>query len=316
MARHTNTCAAAKTRGCTCPCGHAKHGLSGRLQWAAVLSSPISVEEPDQKALLETVKQRQLAAKDWLARRIRQVKKSKRSRRLTRANVDATFEYTRTVQLVEWLVEHPIERKQLEGIVDLATDAFEDLMAAAPEGQRLSLRKRIADHLWCELITEIIRAIEKVAEIESKTKGQIADVISPKVIAALRTKEVTAPESDSTKTADFNQVEGKADEPEPQNLLESKVIEGFIRGVVGVALEGATAGFDAHREAILMKLRVAGIMLCPDAEKHVLVWEHCWIPLLGEKLKDELINAMVQFVPQFEVSKTEGKASIAQIAPE
>jgi hypothetical protein len=110
--RHTGSCATAKEPGCECSCSHAKHGLAGRLAWASALS-----QQPSSDAVGRIQKEansRRFDARSELQKRIAKAGEKKQSRGNLKANVIPAMEYARTVDLVDWLVTHALERGQLE----------------------------------------------------------------------------------------------------------------------------------------------------------------------------------------------------------
>lgn len=296
MSRHTGSCATAMTSGCRCVCMHARHGLAGRLHWANVLSVDVV---PGATSLPERVEalRRQALASSRLRIRIAQAKKSKRSRGLSAENTISAFEYARTMNLVQWLVEHPTERDQLEGVVELLVRASSDLLESAPDSKRSALKKRILDHLWCDLIASVACAIEGFGSLEEKAKEEVAVAIAAGATALLKSARAAAEARPARANEDGTAV-SKADLDTGAGLsVDKAILQGCIRGVVHLALDGATAGLDAYLKTILIKLRIAGVMLCPDVTAHENVWRHCWLPLWKDALFDALLEELAAFVP-------------------
>lgn len=295
MSRHTGSCATAMSPGCDCPCMHARHGLDGRLRWAIVLSSEDNTA-PNPSPDLHEAKERQDKATNRLEKRTAQARKSKRSRGMSKANTNAAFEYARTVDLVEWLVKNPTERDQLKSLVELLVKTSEELLAASPEAKRPALRKRVLDHLWCDLVASVVCAVEEIGTLESLAKDKLAEAVAAAAVKLLTDARATEQGKPSSKTKE-GQPKTKSDlDAEASLSLDSSMLEGCVRGVTKIALDGATAGLDAYRKIILLKLRVAALMLCPDVIVHELVWKHCWLPLWHDAVLDAALEDFTKLV--------------------
>lgn len=304
MSQHTGTCATAMRPGCSCVCLHARHGLDGRLRWAVALAGHPALGDADVPVRDEALR-RQKLARDRLDDRIAKARKSKRSRRMSAVNTTAATEYARTVNLVQWLVEHPTERDHLHTLVDTLVTASTDLLASVPPSRRDAMKNRILDHLWCDLIASVVCAIEQFESLEKTAKAKVAAAIAHAATGFLAEARASADASPSSKNKDGS-FKTKAELDQDAGLsLDSAIIQGCIRGVVTVALDGATAGLDAYFAIILVKLRTAGVMLCPDIAAHDRVWQHCWLPLWKDALFDEVLESLSDLVdglkpdPQF-----------------
>ncbi|MDQ0648640.1 hypothetical protein QFZ53_002836 [Microbacterium natoriense] len=275
---------------------HARHGLAGRLHWADVLSVDVVSGETSPPERTEALRRQSLAA-TRVRIRIARARKSKRSRGLSAANTISAFEYARTMNLVQWLVEHPTERDQLESVVELLVKASSDLLAGVQKSKRKALKARILDHLWCDLIASIVCAVEQFGSLEEKAKEEVAVAIAAGATALLKSARAEAEARPARANKDGTAV-SKADLDADADLsVDGAILQGCIRGVVHLALDGATAGLDAYLKTILIKLRVAGVMLCPDVTAHEKVWRHCWLPLWKHALFDALLEELAEFVP-------------------
>lgn len=294
MSRHTGSCATSMSPGCDCCCAHARHGLAGRLLWAQALRRDEG--SPNQSSISQEAHKRKADAAGRLEVRIAQAKRTKRSCGLSRVNTNAAFEFARSVDMVEWLVRHPAECEQLSAIVELLVATSEKLVSEAPVRQRASLRKRLLDHLWCDLVASIVCAVEETVELESSIKGVIAEVIADtavKLLADSRSRKAAGrlanTKSGKTRTrADLDIEAGLS--------LESAIIKGCIRGIIRIILDSATAPLDAYLKSSLLQLRIAAVMLCPDVMMHSLIWDHCWLPLWHDAIFDAALDELAESV--------------------
>lgn len=287
MSRHTGSCATAMTPGCSCPCLHARHGLEGRLRWAIALGS--MEQQPDRTPTPHTIegRQRQESATERLKDRNRRAIKSKRSRKVSKINSNSAFEYVRTVNCVDWLAQHPTETQQLTAMVELFVKNASQLIEESPEKKRPAVKKRILDHLWCDLVASIVEAVEKIGDLETVAVNKIADSISIFAIEILKQTRSSEP----SQTTDAAHHESRADLDAQAGLsLESAILKGCIAGMTKIALKGGVSGLTAYRETLLLKLRIAAVMLCPNILDHDAVRHHCLNPLWQDKVTDELVT--------------------------
>ena len=173
---HTPNCGTAIGPGCQCPCLNTRHGLAGRLEWVVALSTQTPEDEAPSEHRVEA-ENRQASATDELKKRIATNKKRESSRTLSGANWLSALEFARTADMVNWLVKNPTERQQLESIVEQLVDTSSKLLESVPDSERDRMKLRILDHLWCDLIASIVRAIEAFSLLEGKVKdGDTVDI--------------------------------------------------------------------------------------------------------------------------------------------
>ncbi|RPE78112.1 MULTISPECIES: hypothetical protein [unclassified Frondihabitans] len=242
---------------------------------------------PDERT---EVDKRQALARDRLEKRIAQARKSQRSQVLSRANSAAAFEYARTVNMVDWLVTHPTERAQLEKVVKLFVNTSVTLLSNTTKPQRRRLTNQLLDHFWCDLLASIVWAIEEIQALEAIVKDRLAEMIAEKATTYLKQARASAVASHPVATDGDGPGSKPGPDPKEDLDLESAVIQGCITGVVKLALDGATKGIDDYLDTMLLQLRIAGVMICPDVTEHDLVWDHCWLPLWKAALFDATLK--------------------------
>lgn len=324
MNGHTGTCGTAVNPGCTCPCLHAQHGLHGRLAWARALES--NKGSPDRTAaelrrgtattrLGERIAQ-SAKSKKQIEERLNSEKQSqksgepKKSSGLSKINAKHAFEFARTVCMVDWLVEHPTERAQLQSVVGLLIKASTKLLANKSDIEKARIKKHIWEHLWCDLIASIVIAIDKV----DLTVGQTTNDIAIEVAAAATELLVSAWTKATAQPAQGN-TDGQLVTPDAGSdvSLESAIlkgcIQGCIQGIVKIALKGATGGLGESLKTIQLKLRIAAVLLCPEPDEHEEVWEHCWLPLWKEAVLGGLLTDLADLIPELKADYLELKAA-------
>ncbi len=198
--------------------------------------------------------------------------------------------------MVHWLIEHPTELSELRSIVDQLITASEKLLTGTPEQKKVRAA-RMLDHLWCDLLASIACGLEQVAEVESRTKKRLAEAVSQAAMRVLEDAQGEALAAPTGTTVTDIRGSRREDDEEADTGLERAVLEGCIQAVVKGALDSATSGFDAGLTAMLTKIRIAALMLCPDVDAHDLVWDHCWIPLWHDAILDITLEKFAEVVP-------------------
>jgi len=308
---HTPNCGTAKGRGCQSPCLNTQHGLAGRLEWVVALSTPTPNDQASSEHRAEA-KKRQASATEELKKRIAVNTKRESSRTLSGANWLSALEFARTADMVKWLVDNPTERQQLESIVKQLVVTSSKLLESVPASERGRMKLRILDHLWCDLIASIVRAIEAISSFEGKVKEAIAKEIAEAATDLLISVRKSATALPETKNSDGALLTRNELDAEANLSMESAIIQGCIRAIVGHAIDAAAQCLDSYLKMMLLNLRIGGVMLCPDIVSHDNVWKHCWLRLWEAVLLDELMHELGALVPGLKEELPGGGAGEAQ----
>lgn len=297
---------------CTCTCGGASHGI-GRIRWAAARAeADAGRESPSISRNVEKWK----AAKKKVKGRLSTLVAKRRAKRANRAAGSAggktkvplgpilhgetieTAEYARTVVLVKWLSINHDERMQIEWLADeiskLGATTLDEL-AGSDDDARCRIRKRLADHFWCDCLAAIVASLDEVRALQEKIRSGAGDTAGK--TAALAWRKVQDSRSSShgklPRSRSGRVVRSKSDE---QAGLDEAILERAVAGVVKLAFDGLTAGSGTGIETLVIKLRILALIMCPNPVRHELVWRHCWLPLVKLFLKKKLVYEMHQLV--------------------
>lgn len=297
---------------CTCTCGGASHGI-GRIRWAAARAEADAGRESP--SILHQVGKWK-AAKKRVKGRLSTLVRKRRAKRVKLAAGSAggktnvplgpilhgetieTAEYARTVVLVKWLSINHDERRQIEWLADEISKlgiATLDELAGSDDNARRRIRKRLADHFWCDCLAAIVATLEEVQATQKKIRSGAADTAGK--TAALAWRKVQDSRSSShgklPRSRSGRAVRSKSDE---QAGLDEAILERAVAGVVKLVLDGLTAGSDTGIETLVFKVRVLALIMCPNPVRHELVWKHCWLPLVKLFMKKKLVYEMHQLV--------------------
>lgn len=187
------------------------------------------------------------------------------------------------MDIVDWLVEHPDALDLIEKLAEQVGAACDELFAKSP-GPRDQLRYRLGDHFWCDVIAALVAAIDevfkeldKIPEVVSKeVMKSLVVATSQKVLSERRRSTDATPASRTTKRKRLPRREQDREAGLTDTVVRMAV-ENLVRRLLAVIIESGHTLLDPT----LLKLRVLGILLCPDCFAHRAVWDHCVLPLIN-----------------------------------
>lgn len=163
-------------------------------------------------------------------------------------------------------------------------DQIEAAAKALADGMESRLRVQTAargsrslpGHMLCGTVAELARLLAHVDEGIESVKSWVSEQVADAYIEQWRHGGATGVD---------------------EWLLHAAV----QKGVQG-ALDALTGGVHGEVKLVLMKVRILGILICPDPVTHAEVWNECCVPLLKgaariavkeelENLRDELEEA-------------------------
>lgn len=245
---------------------------------------------------------RQRDALSELEARLAARRKSERAARgeLKNADVNAAAEYARTVDVVQWLVLNASEREQVEQLADAVAATCGEVLEASSGGRR-AITRRLADHFWCDVLAALSLVIREIQDLEATLKQGGAQAASE--IAERAWREVSEsrarshgfrPRERSREGADVRE------ERDHEAGLTAAVAKGATRGAVTIALNSLTVGVDVNLQALLLKVRVAALLMCPDPGAHQLVWDECFVPILRSEISSEIQKELTGRIKEFQ----------------
>lgn len=284
-------CSTATGHQCRCSCGGALHG-TGRIEWARFLRDPESMDPSPKLIRARSVRKRTSGLVRECLVRFR--RNSKRRTRVRHEDADASAEYSRSVEAVDWLIDHPTEAQQIEWLAskigEIGTEAVVDLS--------VDKRHRLGDHFWCDVTVALVETIEDILDAKNQAIKDFS-----KEAADLIAELVWAKVEESRKASDGRRAVAERDKPratraeiDRQQEVSAATLRPLVNRVVAAAVDAAFAPVDAQLQVTLIKLRVLTLMLCPDPYSHEAVLKHCLHPMAREVLTDTVHEELLQFV--------------------
>lgn len=269
-------CASAHGPVCRCRCGGSNHG-GARILWAGALSN--SAPDATERKRIEDAKIAQGTARERVEAQQRTV--PERATRPRRKDASAFFEAARTVDLVNWLVEHPTEVTQINWMEDRVRDACERALEAHPR-----THVRFADHFWCDVIASLLQVFDELIQEFESLPGAVAHQttrwVARRTWDFVRESRRTSLGNDPTTRSTSKGFHQKSRLAEDIGAgLSEEILASVVQDVVTVLVQGALDGVHLTFDGIVLKLRILGLLLCPNPYAHAAVWNHCFVPLLG-----------------------------------
>lgn len=271
-----SSCRHAGGTSCACACGGGNHGAKGRIGWALALAA--TTPTPHQTTEACKARGAQVKARREVAEIQETLPRTARKPR----RVDATrfFEATRTVEIVDWLVDHPTETAQLDWMADQVGRVCEDTLQAAPGRHR-----RLADHFWCDVVAALVHVLDEATASFDELPNAVAQITVPELSSrtwhAVRTSRGTSHGNAPTTRARSHAFhrDTRQSRDAAAKLTEAalgKAVEDLVGLILREAIEGSHLTFDQ----LILKLRILAILLCPDPYSHAAVWNYGVVPLL------------------------------------
>ena len=272
----SSSCQHATGNGCVCVCGHGNHGAKARLRWAVALRIPVGQRHSQQKNDSAIAAEQRRKAQIALTKQSESLRLSRTDPR--RHDANAFFEANRSLEIVDWLIEHPTELEQMQWIADQVGDSAEELLT-----QREGKHHRVADHLWCDILASLATVLDKMLETKDKVIELVASDVADKVWRLLkrqRNKELgNAPcQKPQTRNTTSRLARDKSDG------LDERILKKTTQVLVKKIIKHFTSDPVMPIENLLLQIRLLALLFCPDPYAHQAVWNHCMFPLLKEKI--------------------------------
>ncbi|MFD3511241.1 hypothetical protein [Nocardia sp. NPDC058666] len=242
-----------------------------------------------------TGRARAAAAQDrWSAKVLKPVHTARDSTKRPKLTDTAARAATRRVvdsDSVSWLAAHPVELDQIKYLSDvigeIAGDATENLATGGS-------RHRVADHFWCDILASIVWALENVEtaleKLETGAIGWLVDTVWSQIRTSRATDCGNTPGRRAPQQLDRHERDCAAD-----------VTDELLKRWTTMLLQGLCDGLLTQKitfDAIVLKLRILALVLCPDAVAHKIVWDHCFLPLFRQWTGEEVHETLQNFLPQ------------------
>lgn len=280
----SSSCQHATGNGCVCVCGHGNHGAKARLRWAVAMRAPSCQRTEQQKNDCAIAEEQRRKARIAVATQSESLRLSRTNPR--RHDANAFFEANRSLEIVDWLIEHPTELEQMQWIADQIGDSAEKLLI-----QREGKHRRVADHLWCDILAALATVLEKAVETKDKIVDLVASEVADsvwKLVKRERGKELgNAPcQKPQTRNTTSRLARDTSEE------LDERILKKTIQVLVKKIIKHFASGPVMSIENLLLQIRLLALLFCPDPYSHRAVWNHCMVPLLKERVIAESLDEL------------------------
>lgn len=243
---HSKRCEEATRPRCVCStCGGSDHGWSGHLERARRGAEGVrELREPAERVW-------------WEQRR----RFHENGRRTPTTYLRQAGGGVAVASVVAWLAD---DKQAVERIDELGRLVKEDVFhGRLREFAREQTEKdptfteygrALAGHFWCDLLVEIVNALDRGAELTGRVPREVAD-------AVLEHEDV----------ADWG--------PVRRRLAQEALV--FL-------WKGLQLLLGTDLRALVLQLRILAVLICPDPGSHPRVSRSCLRPLLGGTLRDHL----------------------------
>lgn len=280
----SSSCQHATGSGCVCICGHGNHGAKARIRWAKALSKEASQRSQAERADAKLAEKQRNRAKEVLKSQNETLRQSRKAPRRDDAN--AFFEANRTIDIVNWLIEHPTTCDQMEWIADQIGEAAENLLLQFP-----GKHQRIADHFWCDVLAALATILAELLETSNQLIDDTAEAIAEKVwesVKATRNEEKGNAPCQKQRTRKTTSRLRR----DYQEGLKEAVLKQTVETLVKKIIKKVVAEPEMTVETFLLQIRLLAILFCPDPYAHRAVWNNCVIPLMEEEIIAKSLEGM------------------------
>lgn len=290
-----SSCRHATGPGCICKCGGGNHGAQARLGWAMAMAIQPGDRTEAQNDEVETAEQQREKARKSLAIQQGSYKPSRKKPR--RGDATWFFESGRSIEIVDWLIDHPTECAQIDWMADQVVAACEELLTQHPGTHR-----RLADHFWCDVLAALARALDEALnvldEIPSIVSKETVSTISSRTWDLVHDERNTAKGNAASQRRSSLEISTRADRDHAA-ALSDVILKKAVEDLVSVLLSGVSAGAHLTLDTIVLKLRILAILFCPDPYAHRAVWDYCVVPLVKQGVVIRAESFFQRFLDMF-----------------
>lgn len=296
----SSSCSHATGQICCCSCGGSKHGVKGRILWAEALEVPKEKRTGRQRHTADIAQGRRAYVRHRVEEQQESYKKLPDPYNKPRQG-DARwfFESNRSIDIVDWLIEHPTERKQIEWIANQIGDACEEILKKFP-----GKHKRLADHFWCDVLAALAHAIDEVSKKIDSISENISSYIANLVWEILKQERSSSTTSGSpnprSKKREVAKTRLKKDEEAGLgDVFLENVTKILVKKIVNKSLKGSTLPITTKLGELQQNVRILALLMCPNPYAHRAVWEYCLLPILKAEIVIKVNEYLENFLDTF-----------------
>lgn len=209
------------------------------------------------------------------------------------------FESNRSIDIVDWLIEHPTERKQIEWIADRVGDACGEILNESPE-----VYCRLDDHFWCDVLAALAHAIDEVSKKIDSISEDISSYIADLVWEILKQERSSSTTSGSpnprSKKREVAKTRLKKDEEAGLgDVFLENVTKRLVKKIVKKFLKESTTPITTKLGELQQNVRILALLMCPNPYAHRAVWEYCLLPILKAEIVIKVNEYLENFLDTF-----------------
>ncbi len=285
-----SACRTAVSPGCECKCGGGNHGAYARILWAAAMMVPPENRTDEQTNHAKTAEEQRKNATEKLEQQQKSHASLSSIEKPRRADATAFFEFSRSVEIVNWLIENR-ECQEIESMALKVGDACEKLLTQHPKWY-----KRLADHFWCDILAALVQVLTEILDAADKFPEHVSE------LGARTWDAVHSQRSESNGNAPSQRKKRKdttrADEDAAENL-DYVILKKAVEDLVETLMTGVTEATHAALDLLVLRLQVLAILFCPDPYAHKALWNYCVVPLLKQRVVIQSEKYSEKFLEMF-----------------
>lgn len=256
---HTSSCETARTHTCVCPCGNARHG-------AILIRGIASSDQADRDKAIGRAE----------PRRWRHLPEATRRTTVNSTVSDRHPAVTGVVsELVITLIEQIRDDREIDAIESLASHVSYEI------GEELERHldgggpdHRGTRHLWCVVMATICRVYDQGFDLVHATVDKAVEEVMDDL-----GQDISVEQGDASKPRDIYQ--RKRIVVSAFELAEYTFLEALVKKAVGAITTAIRA---IGEETVFKHLRLIGVIMCPDPDRHPDVVRHCVWPFVSGPL--------------------------------
>lgn len=294
----SSSCSHATGQTCCCSCGGSEHGVRGRISWAKALGVPKEKRTSEQRHTADIAQKRRTDVRH----RVEEQQKSYKTgpyNKPRQGDARWFFESNRSIDIVDWLIEHPTEREQIEWIANQVGDACEKILKKFP-----GKHKRLADHFWCDVLAALAHAIDEVSKKIDSISEDIPSYIADLVWETLKQERSSSTTSGSpnprSKKREVAKTRLKKDEEAGLgDVFLENVTKRLVEKIVKKSLKESTLPITTKLGELQWNVRILALLMCPNPYAHRAVWEYCLLPILKAGIVIKVNKYLKNFLDTF-----------------
>lgn len=194
---------------------------------------------------------------------------------------------------VHWLASEPKALADMRFLAEQVGTTAEEVLEVLPSTKP---HRRLADHFWCDVVGTLAWLLDEIEGAIEKLRDRAIDWLVDELWERFRHSR----ETDWGGTPNGRRQPGpsRAERDHAENITD-KLLKETIKSLLQKVCDGLWAKKITF-DALILKLRLLAVWLCPDILAHRLIWEHCWAPLADEWVENYLLELMKGVFPSLD----------------